>query len=112
MPTTRLTASTNVRLASRLPQIDPIIPIPRSDAFDDPAWVFEPKYDGIRGVVYASGLGCEIRSARNFRLERFRSLWDRVAEVLRRHEAILDGEIVSLNRQGKPVYRDLVAGPL
>ncbi len=32
-------------------KIAPIIPIRRSDPFDDPAFLFEPKYDGFRAVV-------------------------------------------------------------
>jgi bifunctional non-homologous end joining protein LigD len=110
MPTTRPTRSPSVRHASRLPPIDPIRLTVRADPFDDPAWVFEPKYDGFRGVIYASHLGCEIRSRRDIPLHRFNGLWDRVAEVLGGREAILDGEIVSLNRQGKPVFQDLLRG--
>jgi bifunctional non-homologous end joining protein LigD len=37
-------------------------------------------------------------------------LRDRVSEVLQQREAILDGQIVSLNRQGKPVFEDLLRG--
>jgi ATP-dependent DNA ligase len=110
MPTNRLLRPDSVRQASRLPQIEPIVLVPRTDPFDDPAWVFEPKYDGFRGVLYASHLGCEIRSRRDIPLRRFRGLWDRVAEILGGREVILDGEIVSLNRQGRPVFRDLLQG--
>jgi bifunctional non-homologous end joining protein LigD len=84
--------------------------VPRTDPFDDPDWLFEPKYDGLRAVLYSCGLGCEIRSARDQRLDRFSELWDRVARVLRGRETILDGEIVSLDRHGKPVLQDLRRG--
>jgi bifunctional non-homologous end joining protein LigD len=110
MPTTRIQRHPSVRLASRLPSVDPIRLTLRPEPFDDPAWLFEPKYDGFRGVIYASHLGCEIRSRRDIPLKRFRELWNRVAEVLGGREAILDGEIVSLNRQGRPVFQDLLRG--
>jgi bifunctional non-homologous end joining protein LigD len=110
MPTTPVLRPSDLRLASGLPPIDPIILTSRADPFDDPAWLFEPKYDGFRGVLYSSSLGCEIRSRRDNRLKRFVDLWDRVKQVLKGREAILDGEIVSLNRQGKPVFHDLVRG--
>jgi ATP-dependent DNA ligase len=60
--------------------------------------------------VYASRLGCEIRSRRDFRFDRFEELCNRVAGVLGSREVILDGEIVSLDRKGKPVFRDLLQG--
>jgi bifunctional non-homologous end joining protein LigD len=109
MPTIFL-PSTSVRSASGLPLIEPILLVPGGEPFDDPDCLFEPKYDGFRGLLYGSSLGCEIRSRRDIPLKRFRSLWDRVAEVLAGRQAILDGEIVSLNRQGKPVFENLMRG--
>jgi bifunctional non-homologous end joining protein LigD len=110
MPTTRLQRAATVRLATRLPSIDPVRLTVLAEPFDSPEWLFEPKYDGFRGVIYASHLGCEIRSRRDIPLKKFRELWDRVAEVLGGREAILDGEIVSLNRQGRPIFQDLLRG--
>jgi bifunctional non-homologous end joining protein LigD len=43
-------------------------------------------------------------------MPRVADLRDRVSEVLQQREAILDGQIVSLNRQGKPVFEDLLRG--
>jgi bifunctional non-homologous end joining protein LigD len=110
MPTTPLVCSPRIRVASGLPVIEPINPVPRPDPFDDPAWIFEPKYDGFRGVVYATSAGCEIRSRRDIPLRRFQGLWDRLREVLGPREVILDGVVVSLNRQGKPVFENLMRG--
>jgi bifunctional non-homologous end joining protein LigD len=110
MPTKTLARPLDVRTASGLPQIDPIALATRADAFDDPEWLFEPKYDGFRGLVYASKLGCEIRSRRDFRFDRFDELCNRVGRVLGAREVILDGEIVALDRKGKPVFRDLLRG--
>jgi bifunctional non-homologous end joining protein LigD len=110
MPTKYHTGPSDLRLASGFPQIVPIILSSRSDAFDDPDYLFEPKYDGFRGIVYASKLGCEIRSRRDFQFDRFGDLCSRIAGVLGSRDAILDGEVVALNRQGKPVFRDLLRG--
>jgi bifunctional non-homologous end joining protein LigD len=110
MPTNRLLRPSSIRTASGLPLIEPIVLIGRPDPFDDPNWIFEPKYDGFRGVVYASALGCEIRSRRDIPLKRFRGLWERIAEVIGPREVVLDGEVVSLNRQGKPVFESLMRG--
>jgi bifunctional non-homologous end joining protein LigD len=110
MPTKSIARPLDLRAVSGLPQIDPIVLTPKADAFDDPEWLFEPKYDGFRGLVYASRLGCEIRSPRDFRFDRFGDLSSRVAAVLGGREAILDGEVVALDRKGKPVFRDLIRG--
>ena len=110
MPTNTLARPLDVRAVSGLPQIDPIALATRADAFDDPEWLFEPKYDGFRGLVYASELGCEIRSRRDFGFDRFDELCNRVARILGPREVILDGEIVALDRKGKPVFRDLLRG--
>jgi len=110
MPTKTRLRPPDIRVVSGLPQIDPVILTARGEAFDDPAWVFEPKYDGFRGFLYNSPAGCEIRSRRDFRFDRFGDLCERIAGVLGSREAILDGEVVALNRQGKPVFRDLLQG--
>ena len=45
MPPSRRTTRT-------LPLIDPILVERRADPFSHPDWVFEPKYDGYRGMLY------------------------------------------------------------
>jgi bifunctional non-homologous end joining protein LigD len=108
MPTQRSRFSSQTELFGSLPYVEPLALVPRPDAFDDPDWIFEPKYAGFRGVLYAATAGCEIRSRRDIPMKRFRDLWARVGEVLRRREAILDGEVVALDRQGRPVLQDLI----
>jgi bifunctional non-homologous end joining protein LigD len=108
MPTSSHDYTVDLRPASGLPQIEPILLAARRDPFDDPEWLFEPKYDGFRGVLYASQLGCTIRSRPDLQFDRFADLCSRIAGVLGDRDVILDGEVVSLNRQGKPVLRDLL----
>jgi bifunctional non-homologous end joining protein LigD len=110
MPTKSALSHPDICFVSGLPQIEPVILTARGEAFDDPTWMFEPKYDGFRGFLYNSRAGCEIRPGQDFRFERFGDLCERIAGVLGSREAILDGEVVALNRQGKPVFRDLLRG--
>jgi bifunctional non-homologous end joining protein LigD len=100
----------DLRLASGLPAIEPIVLTSCPEPFDDPDWFFEPKYDGFRGILYSSAAGCEIRSRRDFQFDRFNELCERIRGVIGPRDFILDGEVVALNRQGKPVFRDLLRG--
>lgn len=109
MPTL-LTAPRAPESPSPLPPIEPVGVALRAEPFDGLDWMFEPKYDGLRGLVYASATGCEIRSPWNDHFEGYAELCQRVAGVLGGREAILDGEIVSLDPKGKPNLRELIKG--
>jgi bifunctional non-homologous end joining protein LigD len=110
MPTRTRRTPPDLRLASGLPAIEPVVLTSSPEPFDDPDWFFEPKYDGFRGILYSSAGGCEIRSRRDFQFDRFNELCQRILAVIGPREFILDGEVVALNRQGKPVFRDLLRG--
>jgi hypothetical protein len=45
-----------------LPTIDPIIVVAGSPPLHDPLWIYEPKFDGFRAVLYVCGRECYIRS--------------------------------------------------
>jgi bifunctional non-homologous end joining protein LigD len=93
-----------------LPTVEPILLTPRGEPFDDPAWLFEPKYDGYRGLLYVTRKECWFRSKRGNVLKRFQDLCCWVREELPVKEAILDGEVVALDSEGRQNFRDLMAG--
>jgi bifunctional non-homologous end joining protein LigD len=92
-----------------LPRVAPVPLVSRAEPFDDPAWIFEPKYDGFRAFLYGAGKDCEIETSRHLDVDA-QDLRSRVSAVLGSREAILDGQIVSLDRQGKPVLQQLLRG--
>ena len=96
--------------ARTLPAVEPILLTPRADPFDDPAWLFEPKYDGYRGLLYVTRKGCHFRSKRGNILKSFEELCYGVREGLPVKEAILDGEVVALDSEGRQHFRDLAGG--
>jgi bifunctional non-homologous end joining protein LigD len=98
------------RTVRTLPDIEPILLTPRADPFDDRAWLFEPKFDGYRGLLYATRQGCSIRSKRGNHLKRFQELCHWVREELPVKEAILDGEVIALDSQGQQNFHDLRGG--
>jgi bifunctional non-homologous end joining protein LigD len=93
-----------------LPDAELIPLVLLAEPFDGVEWMFEPRYDGFRSLLYISDGGCELRARRDPHLEGFAELRERIAGVAVGREAILDGEIVSLDRKGKPVFRELIKG--
>jgi ATP-dependent DNA ligase len=72
------------RRAITLPLVTPIVPVLRDQPFDDPAYLFEPKYDGFRGLLYLSGRECRFRSKRGNVLkveERARHLFEAAQRI-------------------------------
>src|SRR5262245_61226117 len=79
----------------------PIIPIRRSEAFDDPAFLFELKYDGFRAL--ADTVNGRMLSKNANRMRRFEKLLNRLPAGF-----IFDGEIVCLDERGRPMFNDLL----
>lgn len=61
-----------------LPRVEPIVPTLRPHPFNDPAWLFEPQYDGFRVVFYLHHGGCAMYSKRGNRFSRFPELCERI----------------------------------
>ncbi|MFL5547863.1 MAG: hypothetical protein ACJ8AQ_09955 [Gemmatimonadales bacterium] len=98
------------QLRSALPSIPPIVPTLKPDPFNHPAWLFEPKYDGFRGMLYLSRSGCNLYSKRGNLMTRFGGLAQQLAAELGARELILDGEIVSLADEGRIDFWGLMRG--
>src|SRR6516225_1734502 len=77
-------------------------------AFDHPDYIFELKHDGFRAVVYLQKGECKILS-RNLNDLRFASLKEALAK-LPVQNAILDGEIVCLDKNGVSRFYQLLNG--
>src|SRR5690349_21909847 len=93
-----------------LPRVEPIVPTMRPQPFNDPAWLFEPKYDGFRGVLNLTRTSCTLYSKRGNRMTRFQELAEQLRAELGRREVILDGEIVAVDDEGRIDFWDLMRG--
>jgi len=98
------------RATTTLPEVTPVVPRVRERPFDDPAYIFEPKYDGVRGLLYVSRRECRFRSEQGEVMPRFQELAYWVREELAVEEVILDGEVIALDQQGRQDVRGLAAG--
>ncbi len=80
----------------------------RMSPFDDLDWLFEVKADGFRSLLYiVDGEGCLVsRSGRE--MKRFGTLATALAKKLKVDDAILDGEIVTKDATGRPIFLDLL----
>jgi bifunctional non-homologous end joining protein LigD len=74
---------------------------------DDERWGFEIKWDGVRCVLYGEG-GRVRMTNRNLRdiTMQYPELRE-LGRALGSHEVVLDGEIVTLNEQGRPSFERL-----
>lgn len=90
----------------------PMNPTPKKEAFNDPGFIFEPKWDGMRAVAMIDE-GLKLYSRNRNRLD---TRHPRLREVLApqllslSHRLVLDGELVVINDMGKISRRGMLAG--
>jgi bifunctional non-homologous end joining protein LigD len=86
--------------------IQPMLATPVKDPFDHPDWIFEVKWDGYRAVAEIRDGGVSLHS-RN--LISFDKKFSPIVDSLRKFgfDAVLDGEIVVVDDQGRPDFQML-----
>ena len=78
------------------------------EPFSHPDWLFEVKWDGFRSFVRIEQGKCRLVSRKGNDFKSFRTLNESILDELKVRSAVLDGEIVCLNDEGKPEFRDLL----
>ncbi len=91
-----------------LPQLLPMSLGRRAEPFSDPEWLFEVKWDGFRALLHVDDGECRLISRNGNAFKSFPALNDAIPRELRAHSAVLDGEIVCLDGEGKSQFRDLL----
>jgi bifunctional non-homologous end joining protein LigD len=66
-----------------LPRVQPIEPTWRKEPFDDPAWLFDCKYDGFRALHYIEQGQCRFISRNGNLMRRFDALGERLCSTSR-----------------------------
>lgn len=76
--------------------------------FDHRDWVFELKLDGFRALAYIEDGGARLVSRNGNAFKSFPELTAAIGPALGCRNAVLDGEIVYLGRDGKPQFYPLL----
>jgi bifunctional non-homologous end joining protein LigD len=73
--------------------------------FDDDQWLFEIKWDGYRAVAFLDNGACRLVSRnQNDFTAGFPEVAAAIPEAFRGKRAVLDGEIVALDAEGRPSF--------
>ncbi|MGZ5254770.1 MAG: DNA polymerase ligase N-terminal domain-containing protein, partial [Flavitalea sp.] len=104
----KLPAITAGKKTARLANVKPMLATLTNEAFDDANWVYEIKFDGYRTIADINKGKVTIHS-RN--LLSFNTKFKPIVEALESLElnAIVDGEIIALNEEGKIDFQQLQA---
>jgi bifunctional non-homologous end joining protein LigD len=88
-----------------LPPLTPMLATLAADAFDDPAWMFEPKWDGVRTLAVC-GETTKLFSRNNNDMTATYPELHKLHEQLVALDAVVDGEIVAFEK-GRPSFEKL-----
>jgi bifunctional non-homologous end joining protein LigD len=84
--------------------IHPMLATPTGKAFDNPDWLFEIKWDGYRAVAFIENGRVRLVSRNQNDLTTQFSELGSLPQFVRAEHAILDGEIVALDEEGRPSF--------
>ncbi|MDD5711378.1 MAG: non-homologous end-joining DNA ligase [Smithellaceae bacterium] len=86
--------------------VKPMLAMLGKGAFDDPDWIFEIKWDGYRAISEVDNGKVRLYSRNGVSFgERFPTLLDRLKRF--KFEAVMDGEIVVVDQQGRADFQKL-----
>jgi bifunctional non-homologous end joining protein LigD len=91
-----------------LPECVAMALVSMNEPWDDPDWIFELKYDGFRSLASVDAQRTRLVSRKNVEYKRYRVLEREISAAFGGHEAVLDGEIVCLDAEGRPQFYDLL----
>ena len=75
--------------------------------FDHPDFLFELKHDGFRALAHIWDGQCELVSRKRNAYKSFQNLRDNLAK-LKVKNAVIDGEIVCLDSEGRSIFNELM----
>src|SRR5436190_7122361 len=89
-------------------QFQPMPLLKRAAPFDDPDWIYELKRDGFRALAIVEHGRAQLLSRNGHPFASFSALAKSIAAALPNVRAVIDGEICSLDRRGRPQFKNLM----
>jgi bifunctional non-homologous end joining protein LigD len=80
----------------------------RPQPFTHPDWLFEVKWDGFRSLAYIEHGRCRLVSRNGNEFKSFAGLNLALAQQCRAERAVLDDEIVCLDKAGNSQFKNLL----
>src|SRR5437773_4968625 len=90
------------------PHFQPMPLLKRAAPFDDDDWLFELKYDGFRALAVVEHGRAQLLSRNGHPFASFSALAQSISDCLPNVRAVIDGEICSLDRRGRPQFKNLM----
>ncbi len=84
--------------------VHPMLATPVAKAFDNPDWLFEIKWDGYRAVAFIEDGRLRLVSRNQNELTAQFPELGALPKFIKAERAILDGEIVALDEEGRPSF--------
>jgi bifunctional non-homologous end joining protein LigD len=84
----------------------PLLRIPQP--FDHEDFIYELKLDGCRALAFIENGGCRLISRNGYEFGRWEALKGEIARSVKCRSAVLDGEIVCLDRDGRSNFYALM----
>src|SRR5437588_2708263 len=89
-------------------QFQPMPLLKRAAPFDDPNWIYELKMDGFRALAVIENGRAQLLSRNGHPFASFSALAESISDSLPNVRAVIDGEICSLDRRGRPQFKNLL----
>src|SRR5207302_10644210 len=99
-----LAKTPSVRRAAMPREIHPMLATLVEEPFDDPQWIYEVKWDGYRAVAFINDGRARLVSRNQNELT---GEFPEIAQAMQElpvENAILDGEVVALDEEGRPSF--------
>jgi bifunctional non-homologous end joining protein LigD len=91
-----------------IPVFQPLQVVRKPRSFNGSDWLFELKYDGFRALAYLDHGRCRLVSRNGHPFASFAELASSIAKSVEGMTAVFDGEIVCVDRKGRPRFNDLL----
>jgi bifunctional non-homologous end joining protein LigD len=85
-------------------RLEPMLATPSKEAFDDPKWSYEIKLDGFRTLAQVRKGKVKLLSRRGLDATRQFPELAQLGRLVRSTDAVLDGEVVAVDEQGRPSF--------